>query len=450
MLCRPAGELGLFIRGLAQGLLCMTTSREVITMTCAFGVLQERGGTYMKKSISVGSLLFYLPLLLCGPVWATMGTMHITRENPSGNIIVEVNGRSLTTDEIIIGTDEVTLKQDHFGNIILGADGITLNCANKEVNQDDGAVDYGIEIRGRTGVTVENCNILGPGKYGIYIHRAPDTLAEGITIDSCLIEGWEVGIKLGADDKDLGYDPNQVHGGHHRIWHNYLRKNSKDGLDCDGSSANDYWDNEAYHNGQNGFEFDNCHNSNDWGAPFIFENNRAHHNGKHGFSFDHSNNHRLHANASYCNGWVQDPHAPDSMLKCRGDQGVNPKPDKSDCKDPQTMKKIQIFGHGLRVDSSDCDGANPSTGIQADWNNWGDDGLGCGSNAVATYGYQVVVKGKLSDPKKGLDYAIIHCAVNDPLCQEMNSAGQKPVGDQGSTYDNMKKIYGYNTNHCSP
>jgi hypothetical protein len=214
---------------------------------------------------------------------------------------------------------------------------------------------------------------------GVYIGDG----AQRITIDNCIIENWQEGIKLGAKDAQSGQ------GGNHRIWHNVLRNNTKDGLDCDGSTANDYWDNESHHNDENGFEFDYCHNSNDWGAPYIFENNRAHHNGKHGFSFDGSSSHRLHANTSTCNGWSGE---------CSGTRISH----QSDC-DGTT------FGHGLRVDSSTCDGKNPSTGIQADWNNWGDAGQGCGSNA-------------------GPDFAIL----------------------RNSTYDNLESVYGSNTNRCSP
>jgi Right handed beta helix region len=375
---------------------------------------------------------------LCSGVWATAGTLTVMTD--------------------------MTLDKDYEANIVIAADGITLNCDGHTITAPKGVVLHGIDIRGRTGVTVENCRILGNDyirkkrkdnekSFGIYIHATqscqtckensdPFRPAQSITIQNNTIEYWTVGVKLGVPEDGLDQ------GGNHRIRHNVLKHNSEDGLDCDGSDANDYWDNEVYENGENGFEFDNCHKSNDWGTPYIHENNRAHHNGKHGFSFDNSDNHRLHANSSYCNGWLQSPGAEDPHLNCgEGEKaGEIDKNGINDNKGWDSKCQGKVFGHGLRIDSINspgtCDGKNPSTGIQADWNNWGIDphnaGRGCGTNAAATVAPY-------------LDYAIRNGATE----AEKDKRGIYIAKDERTQrilliYDNLDWVYDDKTNHCSP
>jgi len=203
--------------------------------------------------------------------------------------------------------------------------------------------------------------------------------AQRIRIVNCIIENWNVGIKINASTETY-------------VWNNLLRNNGTDGVDCDGATRVDYWDNEATGNGENGFELDNCHDSNIWQTnPFIWENNRAFANGKHGFSFDNSDNHRLHANRSFCNGRV-------------GGCGGAAREHLSGC-------GPTILGQGLRIQSTTCDNANPSTGIAADWNNWGE------------------------------------ATVGDDNCD--SNAGLPMEVGPNSTYDNMVSVYGTNTNRCS-
>lgn len=60
----------------------------------------------------------------------------------------------LTTGTLNI-TDDTTLTEDHIGNIIIGADGITLDCASHTVTGSGSGI--GIDLIGRTGWTVKNC-----------------------------------------------------------------------------------------------------------------------------------------------------------------------------------------------------------------------------------------------------------------------------------------------------
>ena len=64
---------------------------------------------------------------------------------------------SATADPLII-TATTTLTANHIGNIIIATDGVTLDCAGFVVIGSGGpAAGSGIELQGRTGVTVKNC-----------------------------------------------------------------------------------------------------------------------------------------------------------------------------------------------------------------------------------------------------------------------------------------------------
>jgi hypothetical protein len=64
------------------------------------------------------------------PVWATSGTMTVT--------------------------SNTVLTENHTGNIVIGANNISLNCDSHLVT-GPGAGGAGIQLAGRQGVTVENC-----------------------------------------------------------------------------------------------------------------------------------------------------------------------------------------------------------------------------------------------------------------------------------------------------
>jgi parallel beta-helix repeat protein len=57
-------------------------------------------------------------------------------------------------------TESTKLTMNHEGGIVLGADGITLNCDGHRIY---GEGDSGVLLQGRTGVTVKNCVVEGTG-----------------------------------------------------------------------------------------------------------------------------------------------------------------------------------------------------------------------------------------------------------------------------------------------
>jgi parallel beta-helix repeat protein len=65
----------------------------------------------------------------------------------------------------LISTADTTLTADHVGNIVIGADNVTLNCAGHSV--------------------------IGPGSgFGIF------ATSSGVTVTNCVVRGFELGIFL--------------------------------------------------------------------------------------------------------------------------------------------------------------------------------------------------------------------------------------------------------------
>ena len=69
----------------------------------------------------------------------------------------------------LVITSNVTLTEDHYGNISIGADNVTLDCAGHTVFEPGvSGFSGGIEIDGRTGITVTHCTVTGFNVNGIF------------------------------------------------------------------------------------------------------------------------------------------------------------------------------------------------------------------------------------------------------------------------------------------
>ena len=90
---------------------------------------------YDRVRLGVGGLSLLLFSLLPIPAHATNGTLTINADT--------------------------TLTEDHAGDIIIAADGVTLDCDGHTVTGPGVAVSpsIGIDLTGRTGVTVKNCHV---------------------------------------------------------------------------------------------------------------------------------------------------------------------------------------------------------------------------------------------------------------------------------------------------
>jgi parallel beta-helix repeat protein len=65
---------------------------------------------------------------------------------------------AVATDGEMVVTENTTLTEDHNGNIVIGADGITLDCDAHTVTGSGSGV--GVQLDSRTGVTVRNCHVV--------------------------------------------------------------------------------------------------------------------------------------------------------------------------------------------------------------------------------------------------------------------------------------------------
>jgi parallel beta-helix repeat protein len=74
-------------------------------------------------------------------------------------------------------TTTTTLSADHGGAIVVGADGITLDCAGHRVS---GTGPAGIQLTNRTGVTVKNCRVSGFTNGIMLVSSSGNTIARNV------------------------------------------------------------------------------------------------------------------------------------------------------------------------------------------------------------------------------------------------------------------------------
>ena len=72
---------------------------------------------------------------------------------------LQVNEARADTTGTLTITSNTNLNEDHQGNIVIAADGVTLDCQGHEVTGTGSGT--GVLLNGRTGVTVKNCHVSG-------------------------------------------------------------------------------------------------------------------------------------------------------------------------------------------------------------------------------------------------------------------------------------------------
>lgn len=183
-----------------------------------------------------------------------------------------------TTGTLTI-TQNTTLTEDHNGNIVIAADNIRLNCDGHTVT--DPGSGTGIELFGRTGVTVKNCFVTN---FFLGIHL---TLSDGNTIQKNTAFGNEFGS--GGSGIILSTSHGNI------IDENTAFGNNLDGFNIDQSNGNSFSDNTANDNGAAGFYLhDISHNT--------LKKNTADANGLYGFISDAIFNNTFDKNTANENG----------------------------------------------------------------------------------------------------------------------------------------------------
>jgi parallel beta-helix repeat protein len=163
-----------------------------------------------KRPVGIALFVFVLAMWLVLPATAnaTSGTMTVTHST--------------------------VLTEDHFGNIVIAADSLTLDCANHLVTgTGSGNV---IQIDGRSRVTVKNCRITA-GDIGLFVTNStgPNTLLNNFSFSN-ISSGFTLAAVNGAS-----------------LIANRATNNGTSGFELRGSSQNTLRGNSSAGNPGNGF-----------------------------------------------------------------------------------------------------------------------------------------------------------------------------------------------------
>lgn len=95
-----------------------------------------------------------------------------------------------TSGTMVITEPKTTLTANHVGNIIIGADNVTLDCNDHAVKGN--GVGDGINIAGRTGITVRNC-VINDFAVGLRLQFSDNNVIEDNTANNSVLWGFIVG-----------------------------------------------------------------------------------------------------------------------------------------------------------------------------------------------------------------------------------------------------------------
>ncbi len=150
----------------------------------------------------------------------------------SQQLVPSTTAHGATTGTMTI-TSDTTLDEDHDGNVVIDADGVTLNCRGHAITGVGDGV--GILLAGRSGVTIKGCAV---SNFGIGI--LGDSSA-GNTMKKNTVSGnARYGIRLFRSDGNL-------------LKHNAAVGNGRSGFFLTDSSGNVLTKNVATGHGQFGF-----------------------------------------------------------------------------------------------------------------------------------------------------------------------------------------------------
>jgi trimeric autotransporter adhesin len=123
-------------------------------------------------------------------------------------VVMGVAAQPAAAADLIITTD-TTLTADHQGSIIIGADGITLDCAGYRIT---GPGFAGVDVRNVTGVTVKNCNVSGFA-LGFFLFSAPGNRLENNISSGNSHDGIVLASSPGNDHNTLVGNTSTGNGG---------------------------------------------------------------------------------------------------------------------------------------------------------------------------------------------------------------------------------------------
>jgi parallel beta-helix repeat protein len=178
---------------------------------------------------------------------------------------------SATSGTLFISSD-TTLTEDHYGNIVITADNVTLDCAGFTVH-GPGPFSDGIRMNNRSGVTIKHCNVTGFAVGFLLVSSTGNHLVD----DSATGNGNGFALLFGSNYNELTRDSASNNGAQ-----GFAIENS--------ANHNELRDSQAIGNGGNGVNVFHSDGN-------AFTNNSILDNTHHGLGFDHSNDSTIAGNA---------------------------------------------------------------------------------------------------------------------------------------------------------
>jgi parallel beta-helix repeat protein len=175
-----------------------------------------------------------------------------------------------TSGTLTVSTDTV-LAENHNGDVIIVADGVTLDCSGHRIS--GGGLNMGILLDGRTRVTVKNCHVSG-FVHGIFLFQASNNVFTGNT----------------ANYNHFGFA--LAFSGANQFMGNIANHNTFAGFAPGASSGNAFTRNTANDNGRNLFEI------HAGSANNTLTDNTANGNGVFGIALNSSSHNRIQSNVA--------------------------------------------------------------------------------------------------------------------------------------------------------
>ena len=196
--------------------------------------------------------------------------LFVTVLRSSAILLVSGPAFADTSGTLNVSTDTM-LYENHNGDVVIVADGVTLDCKGRTIN--GGGLVVGILVNGRTNVTIKNCVVTG-FNLGVLLFDATNNVLCANT----------------ASRNDFGFA--FMFSSANRVFDNTGNQNTFSGFAPGASSGNVFTRNRANHNGRNGFEIHVQSNNN------TFNDNTANGNGVFGIALNTSSNNRLNRNVA--------------------------------------------------------------------------------------------------------------------------------------------------------
>jgi len=241
-----------------------------------------------------------------------MNISRITRRTALAVLVFVVAGglasaTARATSGTLYLTSNTSLKEDHYGSIIINADNVTLDCAGHAVL---GPGSTGILANARSHVTVRNCRVSGFGA-GIVLWQSTSSTVAGNTVSDS--SGWGAGgfwgVGIGGygvvdsaffdnvSDANGGFGLSLFYSSGTTLSQNRATNNASIGFWISDSTGNTLTGNTASGNSGEGFEIPNGSSSN------LLVANTSTGNGSDGFQvLGYSTGNRLLNNVASDNG----------------------------------------------------------------------------------------------------------------------------------------------------